>query len=101
MPGSLAAPHDAQTWLSGVAQPPQKRDPAAFWVPQLGQSILLGDPTPAGFGSSFEEVRQRCVDYLPGRAPDCTDVAVMVGATSSARPARRCPAKASHSRPRR
>ena len=52
--GIIGRAADAQSWLSGSAQPPQKREPGAFWVPQFEQSILLGDPTLAGFASSLE-----------------------------------------------
>jgi hypothetical protein len=33
--GSFAAPHAAQIWLSGVPQPPQKRELDGFSTPQL------------------------------------------------------------------
>ena len=39
MPGSLALPHDGQSCSSGAAQPPQKRRPSLFSVPQFAQTI--------------------------------------------------------------
>jgi hypothetical protein len=39
MPGSFAAPHEAQTRLRDAPQAPQKRAPAGFSVEQLGQTF--------------------------------------------------------------
>jgi hypothetical protein len=39
MPGSFAAPQDAQMRLSGVPQAPQNREPAGLSVAQAGQTF--------------------------------------------------------------
>jgi hypothetical protein len=39
MPGSFAAPQDAQTRVSGAPQLPQKREPAGFSAPHAEQDV--------------------------------------------------------------